>query len=288
VFEQVGQTPAPCSTAVAFPETEQEIRAEVDAMFASPMRELASIIVNHPLVINEPDRGMAAMTFSVRAATYNEAEEVWFQVWDAVEKANVTFGGQAPDGVRVAFVGNTATNYLFVAEELPWLTYMSVAATIILFFLVLAFTRDIKATLVATGLAGITSIWWLGVLPFINVGLAITLMLPLVFIFNIGTDYAVHIIWSLKHVGNAREVFQTTGKAILFSAITTAGAFAVFTFIRNVAVGRTMVATTLSIFVIFTATMLIIPIFYKVLPQGKIPRPEEKVVVAKRIKKAKS
>ncbi len=259
----LGQGGAPCADQTTFPTTESEIRAEANAMFASPMRELASIILNHPTM------NMGAMTFSVQAATYDEAEEVWHQVWSAVAAANQTFGGSAPDGVHVAFVGNTATNYLFVAEELPWLTYMSVAATIILFALVLLFTRDIKATIVATALAGITSIWWLGILPFMDIGLAITLMLPLVFIFNIGTDYAVHIIWNLKKVGNAREVFETTGKAILFSAITTAGAFAIFTFIRNVAVSRTMIATTVAIFVIFAATMLVIPVFYKVLAKGE-------------------
>ncbi len=241
-----------------FPETEEEIREEVNRMFASPMAELASIIVNHPKM------NMGAMTFSVRAETFDEAEEVWHQVWAAVAEANTTFGGSPPPGVRVAFVGNTATNYLFVEEELPWLGYMSIAATIILFFLVLIFTRDIKATLVATVLAGITSLWWLGILPIIGVGLAITLMLPLVFIFNIGTDYAVHIIWNLKQVDSAREVFETTGKAILFSGITTAGAFAFFILIQNVAVSRTMIATTMAIFVIFIATMLFIPVFYPV------------------------
>ncbi len=287
VLEGITGSGLPCDNAVAFPATEGEIRNEVRTMFESPMAELASVIVNYPVVIENPDKGMAAMTFSVKAASYEEAEEVWFQVWDAVHKANVTFGG-APEGVHVSFVGNTATNYLFVAEQLPWLTYMSVAATIILFILVLVFTRDIKATIVATALAGITSIWWLGILPFINIGLAITLMLPLVFIFNIGTDYAVHIIWSLKKVGNAREVFETTGKAILFSAITTAGAFAVFTAIRNVAVSRTMMATTLSIFVIFAATMLVIPIFYKVAAQHEIEVAKPPVVKATRIKKAKS
>ncbi len=241
-----------------FPQTEEEIREEINAMFESPMKELASIIVNHPKL------NMGAMTFSVRANTFDEAEEVWHQVWGAVREANTTFGGSPPPGVRVAFVGNTATNFLFVEEELPWLGYMSIAATIILFFLVLIFTGDLKATLVATSLAAITSLWWLGVLPVIGVGLAITLMLPLVFIFNIGTDYAVHIIWNLKQVDSAREVFETTGKAILFSGITTAGAFAFFILIQNVAVSRTMIATTLAIFVIFIATMLFIPIFYPV------------------------
>ncbi len=263
ILGPLGAGGAPCADQTVFPTTEEEIRAETNAMYASPMRELASIILNHPTMT------MGAMTFSVQAATYDEAEMVWHEVWSAVAAANQTFGGEAPKGVHVAFVGNTATNYLFVAEELPWLTYMSVAATIILFLLVLIFTRDLKATIVATALAGITSIWWLGILPFLNIGLAITLMLPLVFIFNIGTDYAVHIIWNLKKVGDAREVLETTGKAILFSAITTAGAFAIFTFIRNVAVSRTMIATTLAIFVIFAATMLVIPAFYRVYPKGE-------------------
>ena len=248
----------PVGIQTEFPQTKQAIEAEVDAMFASPMRELASVIINHP------DKDIAALTFAARANTYDEAEEVWFQVQDSIEAANRHFGGSPPDGVYVAYVGNTATNYLFVAQQLPWLTYMSVAATIILFLLVFIFTRDIKATIIATFLAGITSLWWLGLLPLLNIGLAITLMLPLVFIFNIGTDYVVHIMWNIRQIGDTREVFATVGKAIFFSAFTTAGAFAFFIFIQNVAVSRTMVATTLSIFIIFIATMMVVPSFYKV------------------------
>ena len=255
-----------CRGQYRFPQTEEAIRAEVDAMFGSPMRELSSIIVNHPVL------DMAAMTFSVRAATFEEAEAVWQQVWEAVDEANKGSGGHPPEGVRVAFVGNTATNFLFQDQQLPWLTYMGVVSTVILFVLVALFTRSIRATFVATSLAALTSIWWLGLLPFLDIGLAITLMLPIVFIFNIGTDYAVHIIWNLRKVGNARTVFETTGKAILFSAITTAGAFLVFIFIRNVAVSRTMVATTLSILVIFVATMLVIPVFYPVRHRGWRPK----------------
>ena len=281
VLGPAGDGGLPCGNNVVFPDTKEEITAEIDAMFASPMRELASVIINHPA------KNMGAMTFAVDAGTYDEAEEAWDQVWEAVAAANKTFGGKAPDGVQVAFVGNSATNYLFVAEQLPWLTYMSVASTIILFILVLTFTGNIKATFVATALAGMTSIWWLGLLPFIDIGLAITLMLPLVFIFNIGTDYAVHLIWSHRQNPDAREVWATTGKAILFSAITTAGAFAVFTFIRNVAVSRTMIATTLAIGVIFTATLLIIPIFYKVLAKNAKPTPTEAPKRVKAVKSAK-
>ncbi|MGB0653686.1 MAG: efflux RND transporter permease subunit [Thermoplasmatota archaeon] len=274
VIGAVSGTPLPCSDQVEFPDTHDEIIAEVNTMFSSPMKELASVIVNHPKL------NMAALTFAVDAGTYDEAERVWDQVWEAVGQANATFGGSPPPGVNVAFVGNSATNYLFVAEQLPWLGYMSIASSIILFILVLVFTGSPKATIVATATAGLTSLWWLGLLPSMGIGLAITLMLPLVFIFNIGTDYVVHIIWNLKQVERPREVFETTGKAILFSAITTAGAFAFFILIQNVAVSRTMIATTVSIFVIFLATMLMIPAFYKV-PSKKEDLEQQEAIAAR-------
>lgn len=275
---------APCSDNVQFPQTEEELESEINDMFASPMRELSTIIINHP------SNDMVAMTFSVKAETFDDAAEVWDQIWSAVDAANQQFGGSPPEGVQVAYVGNTATNYLFVEEQLPWLSYMAYASTIILFILVLLFTGDIKATLIATAAAGMTSIWWLGVLPFLDIGLAITLMLPVVFIFNIGTDYVVHLVWNMKKVGDNRFVWETTGKAILFSAITTAGAFAVFIWLQNVAVSRTMVATTVSIGIIFLVTLLVLPIFYKVLKPGeiekkKIKKEAKKPVTVKAVKR---
>lgn len=268
--------PGPAAAqADSFPDTEAEIRAEVDAMFKSPMRELAAIIVNHPVVLDDPEKGMAAMTFSVRAATYEEAEEVWGQVWSAVDEANKTFGGSAPDGIRVAFVGNTATNYLFIAEELPWLTYMNIVSNLILVALVFLLTRSIKITFVTLLVSTLTTLWWFSVLPFFGIGLAITLTLPIAFIIAVGTDYALHFMWNIKQTGNAREVFESTGKAVLFSFITTTGAFVFFIKLQNVAVSRTMIATTIAFFVIFIVTMLAIPTFFKVHEKGwRPPEPE--------------
>ncbi|MFA5944782.1 MAG: MMPL family transporter, partial [Candidatus Thermoplasmatota archaeon] len=271
-----GQLPATLSNqADPFPDTEEGIRNEIDQMFNSPMRELASIIVNHPVALNEPDKGMAAMTFSVRAATYEEAEEVWHQIWHAVGEANKTFGGHPPEGITVAFVGNTATNYLFIAEELPWLTYMSIVSNIILVVLVFFLTRSVKITGVTLAISSLTTLWWFAVLPFFGIGQAITLTLPIAFIVAIGTDYALHFMWNIKQTGNAREVFESTGKAVLFSFITTTGAFVFFIFLQNVAVSRTMVATTIAFFVIFIVTMLAVPAFFKVHEKGwQPPEPE--------------
>jgi predicted RND superfamily exporter protein len=283
--------PSAASQADPFPRTEEAIRSEVDQMFNSPMRELSSIIVNHPVAIQDPARGMAAMTFSVRAATYEEAEEVWRQVWEAVAEANKTFGGHPPPGISVAFVGNTATNYLFIAEELPWLTYMSIASNIILVVLVFLLTRSVKITGVTLAVSTLTTVFWFAVLPLFGIGLAITLTLPIAFIVAIGTDYALHFMWNIKQTRNAREVFESTGKAVLFSFITTTGAFVFFIFLQNVAVSRTMVATTIAFFVIFVVTMLTIPAFFKVHERGwRPPEPEpgppEATLVAPRRRKA--
>jgi predicted RND superfamily exporter protein len=268
--------PSAASQADPFPKTEEGIRSEVDQMFNSPMRELSSIIVNHPVAIQDPQHGMAAMTFSVRAATFDEAEQVWHQVWDAVAEANKTFGGHAPPGISVAFVGNTATNYLFIADELPWLTYMNIVDNIMLVVLVFLMTRSVKTTFVTLVLSGLTSLWWLAVLPFFGIGLAITLVLPMAFIIAIGTDYGIHFMWNIKQTGNAREVFESTGKAVLFSAITTTGAFTFFILLQNVAVARTMLATTIAFVIIFVVTLLTVPAYFRVHEKGwRPPEPEK-------------
>jgi predicted RND superfamily exporter protein len=265
--------PAAAQGADPFPSTEAAIRSEVDQMFNSPMKELASIIVNHPVALQEPEKGMAAMTFSVRAATYEEAEEVWHQVWSAVGEANKTFGGQPPPGITVAFVGNTATNYLFIAEELPWLAYMNIAANLILVTLVFLLTRSVKISFVTLSVSVLTTLWWFAILPVFGIGQAITLTLPIAFIIAVGTDYALHFMWNIKQTGNPREVFESTGKAVLFSFVTTSGAFVFFIFLQNVAVSRTMIATTIAFVVIFIVTMLSIPSFFKVRERGW--RPDE-------------
>lgn len=272
-----------------FPTTEEELTEAVNSMFESPMRELSSIIINYPA------NDMAAMTFSVRAATYDEAAEVWDQIWSAVGKANATFGGHPPGDIKVAFVGNTATNYLFIAKQLPWLTYMNIVSNIILVVLVFLLTRSPKATLVTLAISTLTSLWWLAVLPSLGIGLAITLTLPLAFIIAIGTDYAVHFIWNIRATQDPRAVFESTGKAVLFSAITTTGAFLFFIPVQNVAVSRTMVATSIAFVIIFVVTVLMIPAFYRVrakhepAPEAAAPRvvaEETQVVAAAKPKKS--
>ncbi|MGB1698062.1 MAG: efflux RND transporter permease subunit, partial [Thermoplasmatota archaeon] len=96
VLEPTAGSGVPCTRQLAFPSTEQEIKDEVRGMFESPMKELASIIMNYPTVLSNPDKGMTALTFGVDALTYDEAEEAWDQVQDAIAQANREYGGNPP------------------------------------------------------------------------------------------------------------------------------------------------------------------------------------------------
>lgn len=248
-----------------YPTSQEEIRAEFDALYASPVAELGSIFTNGP----EGGYSLGVMTFSVRAATFEEAEQVWHQVWGAVNNAS----GARPNDVKVSFVGNTATNYLFVEEEVPWVYYMMYGASAILVLVTALFFRSWRAVAAVSVASFATSAWWLGLLPAIDVGMAITLVIPIIFIIALGSDYAIHLVWSIIQVGNTREVFRTTGKAIFFSWLTTAGPFVIFVGIQDLSVRKTMIATVLAVTIIFVVTMLTIPAFYKVGGRPKLELP---------------
>ncbi|HLE47923.1 MAG TPA: hypothetical protein VI818_06465, partial [Candidatus Thermoplasmatota archaeon] len=176
-----------------------------------------------------------------------------------------------PAGMKIAFVGNTATNYLFVAKEVPWVLYMGLAATFALMAIVIPFFRSVRAVLCVGVVSYATTSWWLGLLPSLGIGMAITLVIPIVFIIALGSDYTVHLIWSFKRAGSVREVFRTTGKSILFSWLTTMGPFVIFVFIQDLSVRKTMLATALAITIIFFVTMMTVPVFYPLEAKSRPP-----------------
>ncbi len=152
---------------------------------------------------------------------------------------------------------------------------MNIVSNILLGVLIFAMTRSFKITALTLVISTLTTLWWFALLPFFGIGLAITLTLPIAFIIAIGTDYAVHFMWNIRQTGDPREVFESTGKAVLFSFITTTGAFTFFVFLQNVAVSRTMVATTIAFAVIFLVTMMVIPSFFPVAARHKGAAPAE-------------
>jgi hypothetical protein len=72
--------------------------------------------------------------------------------------------------------------------------------------------------------------------------------------------------WNLIKNPDRDEVYGVVGKAVLFSAVTDAGAFAIFTQTQNVAASEAMLATVLAIVVMFVVTLMVMPLFYPHLP----------------------
>jgi predicted RND superfamily exporter protein len=240
-----------------YPDSRQEIESTLDAVFDSPLSTYAS------LFINPPDYEISVMVYEIdQRPTFEATEDVWNSLWDTVDEVDEGYG--KPDDVRVHTYGYTATSYLFVEEQLPWLNYMTIAGLLVVTGLVYFFTRDLRATATVGTLVTVTTVWWLGILPVVGIGLSITLLLPMVFIMSIGSDYAVHMTWNTERAGgDALHVWETTGKAVMFSAITDGGAFAIFSLMRYKMMENAMLATSLAIVTIFLATILIIPMFYR-------------------------
>lgn len=240
-----------------YPKTREEIIETLDASFESPLATFGSLFVDHP------SYNISVMTFATTTGDFEVAEEGWEDVWasiDAVEHMK-------PHDLNPSFVGNTALNYLFITEELPWLSYLGIVSAIVVAILSIVFTKSLRATVSITAVMLLTTIWWLGVLPLLDIGLAITLMLPAVFITSIGSDYAIHMAWNLLRNPDREEVYGVVGKAVLYSMITTVGAFAIFTQTQNVAAAKAMVATVVAILVIFLVTVLVMPVFYPLRPE---------------------
>lgn len=240
-----------------YPDSREEIETSLDEVFDSPLATYAS------LFINPPDYDIGVMVYEIdQRPTFEATEDVWTALWATIGDVDEGYG--KPDDVSVHTYGYTATSYLFVKEQMPWLTYMSVAGFLVVTGLVWFFTRDLRATATVSTLVLVTTVWWLGVLPLFDIGLSITLMLPMVFIMSIGSDYAVHMTWNTERAGgDALHVWETTGKAVMFSAITDGGAFAIFSLMRYNMMENAMLATSLAIAAIFLATVLIIPLFYR-------------------------
>ena len=237
-----------------YPDTQEEIRKELDAIFESPLYQFGNLFVDHP------DYDMTVIVFSVRAATYPDAESVWNEVQAAIVENEPL----RPEGVKTSFFGNTAINYLFVAKQVPWLNAMNLVATGLVVVLVFLFTRRIGPTLAVGAVSALASTLWFGLLPVMDIGLAISLTLPLIFISAMGSDYALHLALRCSRSKNPRETFEGVGKGVLFSFITTFGAFLIFTRISDLAGRRSIVATCLAIAVVFAVTLTIIPILYPI------------------------
>ncbi len=145
-----------------------------------------------------------------------------------------------------------------------WLTLSTAVSLLIVGILVGTFTRSWRAVAATLTPMTITLVWWLGALPIpaVNIDLAFIFMIPIAFITSLGSDYAVHLTWNLEKQPDAKFVFRTVGKAIVYSGFTTAVSFWIFT--RGAIRGsyEMFEAAVIAIILMTVVTLICVPLFY--------------------------
>lgn len=240
-----------------YPATRTEVRRLLDEVFDSPLYQFGNLFIDYPTY------EMSVIVFSARALTYEDAESVWNEVQAAIAENS---DAAAAAGVQTSYFGNTAINYLFVAKQVPWLTAMNTVTVLLITIIVFAFTRKLLPTLTVGLVSYLTSTLWFGLLPTeqVDIGLAINLTLPLIFITAMGSDYALHLAMRCQRTGDTRGTFENVGKGVLFSFVTTIGSFLVFTQISDLSGRRSIVGTVLAIATVFAVTLIVVPVLFPV------------------------
>ncbi|MEA3136942.1 MAG: hypothetical protein QOC71_1223, partial [Thermoplasmata archaeon] len=116
--------------------------------------------------------------------------------------------------------------------------------------------------------------WWMGLLVAMDIPLSIALVVPVVILEAIASDYALHLRYAIAHEGQA--AWGNVGRAIWYSAITDIGAFLVFTRMRYGLLADATVATVLVLTCALVATLILVPALAhrRELPDPPAPRPD--------------
>ncbi|MGB0653187.1 MAG: efflux RND transporter permease subunit [Thermoplasmatota archaeon] len=242
---------------IEYPQTQEEIRATFDAVFASPFANFMTIL----LAEESYDIGVVTYDTNQRELTFEEAERIWDATNEAVAAARAATG-VGPEQVAVHQFGNNAFSYLFIEEEQPWVNTIGYVSFGLVVIMIALLTRNVRATGAIAALMLVTSLWWLGTLPLMGIGLSVGLMLPIVFIMAIGSDDAIHLIWNMEQSSDRAKVYRFVGQAVFLTSITTFIAFGIFSRQTDILVTRTLMATAVAVLLMWLATMLVIPLFY--------------------------
>ncbi|MGB1587119.1 MAG: efflux RND transporter permease subunit [Thermoplasmatota archaeon] len=258
---------------IEYPTTAAEIKQTFDDIFASPVANLMTIL------LQEGAYDLGTLTYDTRQElTYEEVGRIWDATWANIWAAQQEVYGTdqrdaAYPGPTAHPFGNNAFSHLFIEEQLPWVNYVASLAFFLVVLMIALLTRDVRATACTAVVMGITSLWWLGLLPMMGVGLSVGLMLPLVFIMAIGSDDAIHLIWNIHRTGDPERVYRFVGKAVTLTTVTTLVAFLIFSFQTDLLVRRTLLATAGAVGIMWLSTVLVVPVFYPVPESNRIRRP---------------
>lgn len=217
-------------------------REEFKPLLLTFMDEDATIawaltFVNIPIDQSATDKADAAFSSVVDASPELATENHYFGTLTGIKKYN------------------DYTNY--------WLRLSNIVSTVVVLALVLLFTRSWRTTAVVAVPLTLTFVWWLGILPILDIDLAFVYLIPTSFITSIGSDYAVHLAYNMHLGTKPRDVFRTVGKGVAYSSTTALVSFLIFS--RGAIRGsyEMFVACVAAIIIITVTTFLAVPLFYK-------------------------
>lgn len=256
-----------------FPQDQAGIKALMDEMFATPLRTYATFFVDPN---GDPARGLPPYNIGVLLVEIRQpAEFEALQVqWDAIAALVDDVQRENPDsGLRVHMAGASAIAYLFTATELPYVQTAAFIGLAVAAIQVLLLRRSLRDALVVTAVVVAAGAWWMGLLVLLDIPLSIALVVPVVILEAIASDYALHLRYAVAHEG--REAWGTVGRAIWYSAVTDIGAFLVFTRVRYGLLADATVATVVVLACAVVATLILVPALAnrKELPLAPNPEP---------------
>lgn len=249
-----------------FPTDQDGIKALMDEMFGTPLRNYAAFFVNHP-------------TYDIGVLLVEVAQPSEFALlqdqWAAINEVLAQVQRENPQaGLRVHLAGATAIAYLFTETELPYVQTAAFIGLAVAALQVLVLRRSLRDALVVTSVVVAAGAWWMGLLVLVDIPLSIALVVPVVILEAIASDYALHLRYALAHEG--ASAWGSVGRAIWYSAVTDIGAFLVFTRMRYGLLADATTATVLVLATALVATLILVPALAhrRELPAPPGPKPE--------------
>ncbi len=236
----------------AAPDTREEIRGALTTMHSSPawsplVNVMTSADLNLSVLIVRPPESTSSL---------EAAETLYEQLGEVLEATR----SAQPEGVTTHFLGYRTITYVFIQSSLFWMRVLFAVSLAVAAVLLFVFTRSVRAVLTVALVMVVTGVWWLGLLPLFNIYISVFLIFPVVFIVSIGSDYAVHLVWGVQKTGDAAGVYGATGKAVLFSALTSSSVFFLFATMYLVSVTQVMLSVGLAVVATFVGAVLLVPL----------------------------
>lgn len=244
------ETAQPGST---FPTTQEGIEALVDEMFDTPLATYASFFIEHDG--EAPEYKIGNMLVEIHQPdNLEDLEVIWDELSATIDRVKRDHPGA---NVDTHLAGGTALGYLFTKEELPYLQVAGIIGVAVTAGLVLLVRRDPRDALTVALVVGTSGVAWLGALYLLEIPLSIALVVPVVMVTAIGSDYALHLRYDIRAEGV--KAWNTVGRAVFYSAVTDIGAFLIFTRMRYGLLSDATMATAVALGITIVSTLIIVP-----------------------------